>query len=168
MKHITFLFLILCLSNHTFAQGFHPIDDGSGSSAKGAGNDKTLIKPDSTSGPSKKSKDDDPAAANADTTIKDDKPQALPGVTISGVVRAVRGFPITEVFFKDQKDSYFIDPTNSHDQIMNACLQSSRDGKSVSLRVDPVTRHVYSLSEQNKPSQDQGTESSKVSHGGSN
>jgi hypothetical protein len=165
MKNITFLFLSLFLSNSALAQGFHPIDDGTGSSTKPASSDKTLIKPDSPA--VKKIKEEEPDSA-ADTSIKDEKPQAQPGVTISGVVRAVRGFPVTEVFFKDQKDSYFIDPTSTHDQIMNACLRSSRDGKSVSLRVDPVTRHVYSLSEQNKTSQDQGTESSKMSRPGSN
>lgn len=105
-------------------------------------------------------------ATKEDTSIPVEASAPAKGVEISGVVRAVRGFPVTEVFFKDKKDSYFIDPTSSHDQIMNACLQSSRSGSSVSLRVDPISRHVYSLSEQNKAGSDQGSDSSKMSRGG--
>jgi|GEM_PF-3267070 len=106
-------------------------------------------------------------ATKEDTSIPVETQAPEKGVVVSGVVRAVRGFPVTEVFLKDKKDSYFIDPTSSHDQIMNACLQSSRSGSSVSLRVDPVSRHVYSLSEQNKAGSDQGSDSSKMSRGGS-
>lgn len=170
MKTLTGVFTLLLCTACSFhfpvaqAQNFKPIQD-----------DKTDAPPVTSGTPSSRAAAASNAAAKtskeepADTTIAPE-PVAQKGVSISGVVRAVRGYPTTEVFFKDKKDSYLIDPTSSHDQIMNACLQSSRTGQSVSLRVDPVSRHVYSLSEQNKAGSDQSPDkspdSSKTSRGG--
>jgi hypothetical protein len=147
------------------AQSFRPIQDANTAAASAA------VTPPATAAPSAKAATEKPAvdkpADKAETSVTPESSTPVQkGIAVSGVVRAVRGFPTTEVFFKDKKDSYFIDPTSSHDQIMNACLQSSRDGSSVSLRVDPVSHHVYSLSEQNKTAPDQSSDSSKMSRGG--
>lgn len=151
------------------AQNFRPIQDSNTAAASAVNTPVSTAKTGAERANAEKSTDKpaDKSSDKGETSVtRESSTPAQKGVAISGVVRAVRGFPITEVFFKDKKDSYFIDPTSSHDQIMNACLQSSRDGSSVSLRVDPVSRHVYSLSEQNKIAPDQSSDSSKMSRGG--
>jgi hypothetical protein len=160
MKKLILTLSVLLVPLIVNAQVFHSIDED-GTPSKTVKSSK--VKDTDSAKPAAVA----PADSEANTSLTPDK-AAAPGVTVSGVVRAVRGYPTTEVFFKDLKDSYFIDPTSEHDEIMKACLQSSRDGKAVSLRVDPTTRHVYSLSDQDKGSQDQGSVSSKVSRPGSN
>lgn len=151
------------------AQSFRPIQDSKTAATSAGSAPLPAAKTEVQKTIADKSTDitaDKPNDKGETSVIPESSTPAQKGVAVSGVVRVVRGFPITEVFFKDKKDSYFIDPTSSHDQIMNACLQSSRDGSSVSLRVDPVSRHVYSLSEQNKTAPDQSLDSSKMSRGG--
>ena len=160
---LIFIALLTFIANSStvFAQSFRPIQDANTAAAT-----TTVTPPAPTSKDAIKKPADTPTDKAEMSAPPEASTSAQKGIAVSGVVRAVRGFPTTEVFFKDKKDSYFIDPTSSHDQIMNACLQSSRDGSSVSLRVDPVSRHVYSLSEQNKSAPDQSSDSSKMSRGG--
>lgn len=73
---------------------------------------------------------------------EDIKAEKLPGETISGVVRLIRTSPQTEVFFKDLKNSYIIPKDSQHNKIYEACLQSSKTGKPVTLQVDPKSRRV--------------------------
>jgi len=69
------------------------------------------------------------------------------GTGISGIVRVIRGSPETEVFFKDLKESYVIPVNDSHNEIMEACLKSSRDNQPIHLTVDPISRRILSLSD---------------------
>ena len=105
-----------------------------------------------------------------------ESPQSGPQEVISGVVRVVRGSPSTEVFFMDRKDSVIIPVNGHHNEIFDACLQSSRSRTPVSLIVNPSSRVVLSLAKQSgglsakdstKGTSSSGPESQKESSPGS-
>lgn len=105
-----------------------------------------------------------------------ESPQAVSGVTteeprtgpqemVSGVVRVIRAGANTEVFIIDRKDSLIIPAGSRHNEIFEACLQSSRARSPVSLVVNPLTRTVLSISKTNKESSGQSTTKGSSSFG---
>lgn len=89
------------------------------------------------------------------------------GESISGVVRIVRTSPETEVFFKDIKNSYIIPKNSKHNEIFEACLQSSKTGKAVALQVDPKNRRVLFQNTLAEPTSGLGPASNSESDKGS-
>lgn len=67
------------------------------------------------------------------------------GVTVSGIPRLIRASPETEVFFRDVNTSYIISQDSKHNQYFKVFEEASRVNKSVSFRVDPVTRRVLAM-----------------------
>jgi len=64
---------------------------------------------------------------------------------VSGTVRIIRKIEMTEVFFKDLKDSYFIPSGANYGSIYKACQESEKKGSRVGLKVNKKTRRILSV-----------------------
>ena len=80
------------------------------------------------------------------------------GKEITGTVRIIRANPVTEVFFKDLKDSVVIPANSKHNQIYEACEESRKKGQPVHLQIDPVSRNVIGLPSAQTPQNTNGKE----------
>ena len=87
---------------------------------------------------------DDQAVVNKGTAPTD-------GSTLTGKPTFVRSSPRTEVFFRDLKNSYWIDDDHNHNGFMNAFLVGAKKGKSVSFSADPETRKITKVEGINVP-----------------
>jgi hypothetical protein len=64
---------------------------------------------------------------------------------VSGTVRVIRKLEMTEVFFKDLKDSYFIPSGNQYNSIFKACQESEKKGSPVGLKVNTKSRRILAI-----------------------
>lgn len=64
---------------------------------------------------------------------------------VSGTVRVIRKLTMTEVFFKDLKDSYFIPSGANYSSIYKACQESEKKGSPVGLKVNNKSRRILSV-----------------------
>lgn len=64
---------------------------------------------------------------------------------VSGTVRVIRKLTMTEVFFKDLKDSYFIPSGANYSSIYKACQESEKKGSPVGLKVNTKSRRILSV-----------------------
>lgn len=64
---------------------------------------------------------------------------------VSGTVRIIRKLDMTEVFFKDLKDSYFIPSGANYGSIFKACQESEKKGSPVGLKVNNKSRRILSV-----------------------
>lgn len=64
---------------------------------------------------------------------------------VSGTVRVIRKLDMTEVFFKDLKDSYFIPSGAGYSSIYKACQESEKKGSPVGLKVNTKSRRILSV-----------------------
>lgn len=66
-------------------------------------------------------------------------------VSLSGTVNVIRKISVTEVFFKDLKDSYVIPSGSQHSQIYKALEESRKKGTPVSFRANSKSRRIVSI-----------------------
>jgi len=86
------------------------------------------------------------AEETADATGDSAKPQLAEGESlVSGTVRVIRKLNMTEVFFKDLKDSYFIPSGGEYNSIYKACQESEKKGIAVGLKVNTKSRRILSV-----------------------
>jgi hypothetical protein len=78
--------------------------------------------------------------------------EKMPGKEITGIVRLIRASPVTEVFFKDLKDSAIIPYSSKHNAIYEACEESRKKGTPVKLVIHPISREVIGFPEKADPS----------------
>lgn len=64
---------------------------------------------------------------------------------VSGTVRVIRKLSMTEVFFKELKDSYFIPSGAGYSAIYKACQESEKKGIQVGLKVNTKSRRILSV-----------------------
>ncbi|HEY8270642.1 MAG TPA: hypothetical protein VIG33_07110 [Pseudobdellovibrionaceae bacterium] len=64
---------------------------------------------------------------------------------LSGTVRIIRKLEMTEVFFKDLNDSYYIPSGRGYSAIYKALEESSKKGTPVSFKANTKNRRVLSL-----------------------
>jgi hypothetical protein len=64
---------------------------------------------------------------------------------LSGTVRVIRKIEMTEVFFKDIKDSYYIPSGSKYSSIYKALNESMKKGTQVSFKANTKSRRVISL-----------------------
>lgn len=83
------------------------------------------------------------AAESTDLAAK--PPLAANEELVSGTVRVIRKMGMTEVFFKDLKDSYFIPSGANYSTIYKACQESEKKGQPVSFKVNSKSRRILSL-----------------------
>ena len=57
----------------------------------------------------------------------------------------VRSSPRTEIFFKDLKNSQWIDDDHNHNAFMNAFIEAAKKNKAISFRSDPETRKILKV-----------------------
>lgn len=91
----------------------------------------------------------DGEAAEA-TVVSDQEENNTLGVDealVSGTVRVMRKIAMTEVFFKDLKDSYFIPSGGGYSAIFKACQESEKKGTPVGLKVNTKSRRILSVEE---------------------
>lgn len=70
---------------------------------------------------------------------------------LSGTVRVIRKIELTEVFFKDLNDSYFIPSGRAYSSIYKALEESMKKGTSVSFKANTKSRRVLSLESAPEP-----------------
>jgi hypothetical protein len=93
-----------------------------------------------------------PAAAQDATSAKEQEgmsereplriKQKLASEEVSGVVIGLRRKQGTEVLLKGVKDPVVIPFLSYHNKIFNRCLESQKNGKPVTLRIEPRSRQV--------------------------
>lgn len=64
---------------------------------------------------------------------------------ISGTVRVLRKIDMTEVFFKDHKDSYYIPSGRNYSSIFKACQESAKKNTPISFKVNTKSRRILSM-----------------------
>lgn len=80
------------------------------------------------------------------TTAEDEKSKLGENEeVVSGTVRVIRRIQMTEVFFKDLKDSYFIPSGSNYSSIYKACQESEKKGAPVGMKVNTKSRRILSL-----------------------
>ncbi len=84
---------------------------------------------------------------------------------VSGTVRVVRKLEMTEVFFKDLKDSYFIPSGGQYSSIFKACQDSEKKGVMIGLRVNTKSRRILAVESSAIKSPAAGGAESKSSQG---
>jgi len=70
---------------------------------------------------------------------------------MSGTVNVIRKIDMTEVFFKDLKESYFIPSGSKNYSIYKAMEQSQKKGTKISFKVNTKSRRIVDLSEAPTP-----------------
>lgn len=63
----------------------------------------------------------------------------------SGTVRVIRKIDMTEVFFKDLKDSYYIPSGSQYSSIYKALDESMKKGTAVGFKANTKSRRILSL-----------------------
>lgn len=71
--------------------------------------------------------------------------QDLSGETQSAVPRLIRNLGRTEVFFENLNQSYFIHSGLSHNTYFDAIVKAQKEGRKLSIQVDPVTRDILAV-----------------------
>lgn len=66
----------------------------------------------------------------------------LGGQSFTGVPRLIRQDPMTEVFFRDLKESYVIHTDSKHNANFKVFDEASRANRPVTFRADPVSRRI--------------------------
>ncbi|RYZ78932.1 MAG: hypothetical protein EOP06_28145 [Proteobacteria bacterium] len=95
-----------------------------------------------------KKKPKDAADANTEEPVDEKKPELKPNEEmISGTVNVIRKITMTEVFFKDLKESYFIAPGSASYGVFRALEQSRKTGKPVAMKVNKKSRQIISIDE---------------------
>lgn len=84
---------------------------------------------------------------------------------VSGTVRVIRKLTMTEVFFKDLKDSYFIPSGMNYSSIYKACQESEKKGSPVGLKVNTKSRRILSVESSAVKSPAAGGAESKTTSG---
>lgn len=64
---------------------------------------------------------------------------------LSGTVRVLRKIGMTEVFFKDLKESYYIPSGRNYSSIFKACEDSAKKNSRISFKVNSKSRRILSL-----------------------
>ncbi|MGZ3743207.1 MAG: hypothetical protein ACXWRE_01995 [Pseudobdellovibrionaceae bacterium] len=64
---------------------------------------------------------------------------------LSGTVRVIRKIDMTEAFFKDLKDSYFIPSGSKYSSIYKALDESMKKGTAVSFKANTKSRRILSV-----------------------
>ncbi|HRO68314.1 MAG TPA: hypothetical protein PL182_12165, partial [Pseudobdellovibrionaceae bacterium] len=66
------------------------------------------------------------------------------GESYSAAVNVIRKIDRVEVVFRNG-ESYYLPSGSRYNQIYNACLESERTGKAISVTVNPKTRIILSV-----------------------
>ncbi len=161
MRQLSFLLLASLISEGSAAQfgplkssksaktndGFYRIDGGPGAYEGSQEKEKSEKKLEKES--EKESEKENRAKTEViEEALAKEEPRTLDdfsGVTVSGIPRLIRASPETEIFFRDVNTSYIIPKDSKHNQYYHAFETASRLNKSVSFRVDPVSRRVLAV-----------------------
>jgi hypothetical protein len=137
MRFLGLMTAVLFLSFNTWAaEGKKKISD-----FKDVGGEDIEV----TEKPTKGSTQDDATEAAA-ATVKDEKPALKENEEmLSGTVNVIRKLGMTEVFFKDLKDSYFIPSGSKNYSIYKAFEESNKKGNKVSFKANKKSRQVISI-----------------------
>ena len=84
---------------------------------------------------------------------------------VSGTVRVIRKLEMTEVFFKELKDSYFIPRGGQYSSIFKACQESEKKGSPIGLKVNTKSRRILAIESSAVKSPAAGGAESKSSSG---
>ncbi len=83
---------------------------------------------------------------NQEAILDTERPKASDNEELlSGTVRVIRKIEMTEVFFKDLKDSYYIPSGNKYSSIYKALDESMKKGTQVSFKANAKSRRILSL-----------------------
>lgn len=69
----------------------------------------------------------------------------FPGRTFTGKPRLIRTQDITEVFFRDLRDSYVIHSDSKHNRYYKVFDEASKLDQSVTFRADPRSRRILAV-----------------------
>jgi len=99
------------------------------------------------------------AAESAEIAEKKEEKPALKDTEeiLSGTVKIMRKNGLTEAFFKDLKESYFIPSGAMNHTIFKAFEASSKTGKKVTFKANKKSRQVLSLESDAPDKKDEGT-----------